>query len=372
MLAAMPTAKWEGIAETPVSPVTVTYRGRAHRLLLKRESCNLTGSVKDRTAAGLVRAMDAAQPLRPGTVVVESTSGNLGIALAAVLRERGCRFIAVIDPKTPQPTRSQLTRLGAEVRIVTEPDGNGGYLMSRLKTVRELCRANPGYRWTDQYRNPANPLVHEQTTGPEIIRQGGRELDAVYAAVSTGGTLAGISAAIRPLRRPIALIAVDAVHSLATPRGQARFAAPQAAGPQAAMGPGARLIPGIGASVPSAFLRPGAFDRAVAVDDAWAIAVGQIFHADTGISVGGSSASVLSACLSDLGGPRPPRRPLCLAADDGGKYANTIYDDGWLLEAGIFGEVKLALDQLRDDGLVFAGGAFAGEASVGGTFTGRG
>jgi N-(2-amino-2-carboxyethyl)-L-glutamate synthase len=347
MLAAVLT-EWleerETIQATPVSPIRVMHRKRVHRLLLKRESFNPTGSVKDRTAAGLVRALDAVEPLHPGTVVVESTSGNLGLALARRLMATGCRLIAVVDVKTPQPTRDLLQRAGVELRVVTEPDGNGGYLLTRLKTVRQLCRSNPSYRWTDQYRNRANPAIHEQTTGPEIIRQGGPELDAVYVAVSTGGTLAGISAAIRPLGRPIQLIAVDALRSLATPRSPA----------PAPSGPRSRLIPGIGASLPSSFLRPGAFDRAVAAADAEAIAVGRIFREDTGISVGGSSACVLSACLTDLDGPAPPAQPLCLAADDGEKYECTIYGDGWLQDAGVLDDVKLAVERLRCGGLTFA------------------
>jgi cysteine synthase len=207
-----------------------------------------------------------------------------------------------------------------------------------LRLVRELCEANPHYRWTNQYDNPANPLIHQDTTGPEIVAQAGPALDAVYVAVSTGGTLAGIARHIRPLRRPIRLIAVDAHGSRATTR--------QAAG--------WRHIPGIGSSRPSTLLRGDSYDRAVHVRDADAIAACHVFHADTGIRLGGSTGHVLHACLTDLAGSHPPVRPLCLCADDGGRYLDTIYDDGWLAAARLAPAVRRATGRLRRMGLTFS------------------
>jgi cysteine synthase len=326
------------ICPTPVTTVTVAYHGITHRILLKRECYLPTGSIKYRTAIGLLAGMDAERPLHPGTVIVESTSGGLGAALAHLLAPIGCQFIAVIDPKTPAAIRQRLVAAGAQLHCVTDSDGHGGYLYSRLRLVRELCQENPHYRWTNQYDNPANSRIHQDTTGPEITQQAGPGLDGVYAAVSTGGTLAGIAAHIRPLGRPVRIVAVDSQGSYAT--------TPQ---------PGAwRNIPGIGASRPSTLLRPGSYDRAVHVRDADAIAVCQIFHADTGVRLGGSSGHVLHACLADLAGPLPPARPLCLCADDGDRYTDTIYDPGWIAEVGLAAGVRASLGRLRGSGLSFA------------------
>lgn len=325
------------IRPTPVLAIAAQYRGIAHRVLLKQE-CHLpTGSIKYRTAVGLLAAMDRASPLLPGTTIVESTSGGLGYALAELLAPLRCQLVAVIDPKTPAVTRRLLTAAGAELRCVTEEDGHGGYLYSRLRLLRELCRANPHYRWTDQYDNPANPGIHQETTGPEIIEQAGPRLDTVYAAVSTGGTLAGITAHIRPLRLPIRIVAVDAQGSHATtPR------------------PGGwRHIPGIGSSRPSTFLRPDSYDRVIHVRDADAIAVCQMFHADTGIRLGGSSGHVLHACLAELTGPAPPVRPLCLCADDGDRYIDTIYNSDWVAEAQLAIDVQATIERLRRNRLAF-------------------
>jgi cysteine synthase len=283
--------------------------------------------------------LDRAEPLVPGTVVVESTSGNLGLAMARQLAEIDCRLIAVIDPKTPPTTRDTLAAAGVEVCYVDSPDGFGGYQLTRLERVRALCAANPGYRWPNQYGNYANPWIHQLTTGPEIARQGGRELDAVYVAVSTGGTLAGISAHLRTLDRPIRVVAVDAHGSLVT-----------------GSSPGRRHIAGIGASRPSAFLTDYSYDAAIRVDDAGAIAVCRILLADTGLALGGSSGCVLRACLTDLAGEHPPRHPLCVSPDAGDRYRATIYDDTWLTSVGIADEVRLAQRRLRAEGLRFRNG----------------
>jgi N-(2-amino-2-carboxyethyl)-L-glutamate synthase len=332
------------ISPTPVSDIHVRLRGRSHRILLKFEQFNATGSVKDRTAAGLLIAMGWQSRLVPGTTVVESTSGNLGLALAHLLRLVDCRLIAVIDPKTPRETRAALDAAGAEVICVEEPDGHGGYLLTRLRMVARLCRDDPDRRWSDQYSNQASPWIHRRTTGPEITAQAGAGLDAVYVAVSTGGTLAGVSAHLREVEPAVRIVAVDSVGSLATGTTSGR-----------------RLLTGIGSSQSSTFLGPGSYDQASAVADADAIAVCRLFREDTGIAVGGSSGCVLSACLRDLASDTPPRTPLCLCADSGDKYASTVYDDAWLRLGGIEADVARSVERMRRAGLTFSNGVPYGQ-----------
>lgn len=324
------------IATTPISTVVVEYRGRAHELILKHESLNPTGSIKDRTATGLLMDVDRVKPLVPGTVIIESTSGNLGLALARLVRMLDCHFIAVIDERTPMPTRNSMTESGVELRYVDEPDGQGGYLLSRLKAVRELCDANPDYRWPNQYHSNANPLIHEQTTGPEIARQGGGELDAVYVAVSTGGTLAGVSAHLRAVDPAIRIVAVDSTGSLVT----------------GGVG-GQRLIAGLGASRASSFLGEASYDEAAQIPAAATVAACRMFLQDTGVALGGSSGSVLCGYLGDLGRGRFPRRALCLCPDGGSKYLGTLYDDAWLSTVHITEDVHGAIEQFRSAGLRF-------------------
>jgi 2,3-diaminopropionate biosynthesis protein SbnA len=323
-------------ARTPVVCVSVRRDADVRPVLLKLEMANPTGSTKDRTARGILEAMNAAEPLRPGDVVVESTSGNLGLAMARLLTGMGCRFIAVTDLNTPEETRRRLAVAGAEVVVVDEPDGKGGYLLNRLRKVEALCSSNPGYRWSNQYGNPANPAAHASTTGPEIVAQGGPDLDRVYVAVSTGGTLAGVSRHLRIAVPRVRIVAVDAEGSLVT-----------------GTTPGRRLLSGIGASRPSSFLSPGDYDAATAVGDARSFAVCRMLRDDTGIWVGGSSGSVLSACLDDLHSGTPPHLPLCLLPDGGERYQNTFYDDDWLFEREVLDAVNQEQKGLREAGVAF-------------------
>ncbi|MEU9558207.1 pyridoxal-phosphate dependent enzyme [Streptomyces fumanus] len=333
----MPVLK-RALGRTPLLHLTVAYRGRTRWLALKLEGHGPSGSVKDRSAVGLVRALHEEQPLTPGTVVVESTSGNLGLALARLLRAVDCTFLAVIDLKTPPVTRRMLEADGARVLVVDEPDGQGGYLLSRLRTVRELLARNPGYRWPNQYENWAAPEVHRTTTGPEITQEAGAELDAVYVPVSTGGTLSGIASHLREYRPDVAPVAVDVRGSLAV-AGTA----------------GRRLIPGIGASRPSAFLKGAdSYDRLVQVDDVEAIAVCRILAEDLGLALGGSSGCAVRAVVTDLeNDPVPRGLAVCVAADGGAKYRDTLYSDDWASAQGIAEEMAATKARLRREGLFF-------------------
>ncbi|MFB8035518.1 pyridoxal-phosphate dependent enzyme [Streptomyces sp. NPDC056004] len=326
------------LTTTPLLRLDVAHRGRVRRLGLKLEEHGPTGSVKDRSAVGLLRALHDERPLTPGTVVVESTSGNLGLALARLLPTLGCDFLAVVDLKTPHATRRGLADSGARVIVVDEPDGLGGYLLSRLRRVRELCADNPGYRWPDQYENWAAPHIHRYTTGPELTAQAGPELGAVYIPVSTGGTLAGISAHLREHRPDVAAVAVDVRGSLAVSGSGGR-----------------RLVPGIGASRPSVFLKaPHSYHRAVHVDDIEAIAVCRIIAEDIGLALGGSSGCAVRAMLTDQEeAGTDGRLAVCLAADGGAKYRDTLYCDNWATEQGVAKEITAAVQRLRSEGLFF-------------------
>jgi N-(2-amino-2-carboxyethyl)-L-glutamate synthase len=173
-------------------------RGRSiRRVWLKLETHNPTGSIKYRTALGLLAALDAQELLRPGTRVVESTSGNLGLALAGLLARLDCQLVAVVNPKLPSPVRELLLAEGAELVTVHDRDSYGGYLLTRLAKVGEKRRADPQLRWTDQYNSPANPAAHRQSIAAELVNQTRGKVDAVLAAVSTGGTLVGLSEGLR-------------------------------------------------------------------------------------------------------------------------------------------------------------------------------
>lgn len=306
------------VGNTPLAQIALRIRGRRRIVHLKLESANPCGSLKDRTAQSLMDDLEQRGALERGSVLVESTSGNLGVALAWLARRRGYRFLAVIDPKATRENVTRLRRLGAQIELVDTPDDAGGYLLARIERVRQLCASSSAYVWPDQYHNPANPRAHEQGTGPELFQQLGGDLDAVFVAVSTGGTLAGLA---RFLRREIPctrIIAVDACGSVAL--GGA---------------PAPRLLTGIGASRASAFVSVGLYDERVLVHDAEAFAFCRALAREAGLTVGGSSGATLAACARVLAGDDDLERVVCLCADRGQSYASTIYSNRWLARHGI-------------------------------------
>lgn len=304
--------------DTPMVPVAAVHGARVDRIALKLEAFNRFGSIKARTAIGLVDALEQQGRLWPGARIVESTSGNLGVALAGVAAERGYRFTAVVDPRTAPALLDGMAELGAELDLVTEQDGAGGYLISRLRRVRDLTDGFPDRVWPNQYGNPANPRAHELGTAPELARQAAGTMDAVFVAVSTGGTLAGIGRYLRAHHPACRVIGVDVV-------GSAAFGGR----------PRARLLTGIGSSVRSQFLRPWMYDEHVEVEPGEALAACRRLAAQTGIEVGGSGGAVLAACLRHLRAHPDIRRPVCLCPDSGASYRQTIFDDGWLNANGL-------------------------------------
>jgi 2,3-diaminopropionate biosynthesis protein SbnA len=303
---------------TPLAKIVLTLAGSDRLVHLKLEGANPHGSLKDRTAVSLVDDLERRGLLQRGSIIVESTSGNLGVALAAVARGRGYRFLAVVDPKTTPENLDRLRRLGARIELVQTPDEAGGYLLSRLERVGELCASSSRLVWPDQYTNPANPRAHEHGTGPELLEQLDSDLDLVLVPVSTGGTLAGIARFLRRESPATRIVAVDALGSIAL-GGR----------------PGPRLLTGIGASRRSSFVSADLYDDRVLVADADAFAFCHALAACTGIRVGGSSGAALAACARLLANEAELGRVACLCPDRGDSYESTIYDDGWLRRHGI-------------------------------------
>jgi cysteine synthase len=251
-------------------------------------------------------------------VIVESTSGNLGVALAFISRAKGYRFLAVVDPKAPRETLERMRCLGAEIEMVSTPDTSGGYLLTRLGRVGELCASAPSYLWPDQYSNAANPSIHFRTTGPEILSQMNGVVDAVFVAVSTGGTLAGIGSYFKQASPKTRVIGVDAVGSVA-------FAG----------SPAPRKLNGIGSSRRSQFLTPDLYDMYLMVHDLEAFCFCRYLREKTHLLLGGSSGAVMAACARYLAAHSEIKRSVCLCADAGTNYISSIFDDDWMIQNGI-------------------------------------
>lgn len=284
-------------------------------LKLKCEGLNFAGSLKLRSAAGLVAAAEDSGQLDKHSVLIESSSGNLGLALAMIAANKGMRFVCVTDPRCNQSTLNLMRSLGAELVVVTERDDNGGYLQTRLNYVRMRCAEDPRFVWLNQYANPANWIAHYETTAPSIAKAF-PNLDVLFVGVGTGGTAMGCARYFRDSVSRVKVIAVDAV-------GSVTFGG----------APGPRAIPGIGASV-----RPGILDPSLFADVTHVAEKDSVRYcrelARSGFLFGGSTGTVVSGALRWLGQNDSQRRlqGVAISPDFADKYFDTVYDDAWVEE----------------------------------------
>jgi 2,3-diaminopropionate biosynthesis protein SbnA len=306
------------IGNTSLKSIYLNVDGIARKVHLKLEGENPAGSVKDRTAIALIEHVEAQKQIKNESVIIESTSGNLGVALALICRARGYQFLSVVDPKASRENIMRMRALGADIEQVHEADASGGYLLARLRRVQELCRQSDRYIWTNQYANAANPRVHYSSTAPELYRQMNGRVDAVFVAVSTGGTLAGMGRFFREKSPTTRMIGVDA-------KGSVVF------GGQ----PGPRRLTGIGSAQQSNFITSNSYDEHVLISDEEAFACCRLLMEMTGISVGGSAGAVLAACVKYLRRHPTVQRVACLCADRGENYSSTIYSDEWIKQQGL-------------------------------------
>ena len=284
-------------------------------VIAKLEFLNPGGSVKDRPARFIIEQGLRDGTIRPDTHLIESSSGNLGIALAMIARVYGLTFTCVVDPKIMSTNLQILQHLGARIDMVHEPDDQGGFLKTRIRRVHELLQTIPHSRWINQYANQLNWQAHYYATGSEIVDELDGPIDCLVAAVSTTGTILGMARRLRTAFPHLRVVAVDA-------EGSIIFGAP----------PGPRHIPGIGASRVPELLSRDEIDEVVYVDDREAILGCRDLAACEGILAGGSSGSVIAAVSKLL--PTFPAcyRVLTLFPDRGERYLDTVYDDDWVAQ----------------------------------------
>ena len=290
------------------------FAGR-HDVFLKLEGFSITGSIKIKTAMGLVDDLERRGVARPhDTVLVESSSGNLGLALSLVCAIKGYTFICVTDPNANLATIRGMELHGAQVVIVRERDPNGGYLASRFKTIDRILDSQPKAVWLNQYASLANKTVHAEQTGDEIARAFKR-VDWVFVGSGSTGTLGGVSERLRQAFPEITVVAVE-------PVGSVTFGG----------APAKRHIPGIGTSIRPALADVANPDKVVAVEETATVAACLSFVRDYHLVVGGSTGSVLAAVRQLAPEFRHGDTIVAISADLGEKYLDTIYDPAWVNE----------------------------------------
>jgi len=197
---------------------------------LKIEGLNPAGSIKLKTALAIVSDLEGRGLVTPKTKLIESSSGNLGVALAMVCATKGYKFVCVIDPNTAEPNRKMIKALGAQIIVVDRRDENGGFLNSRIRLIEQMVAQNPDYIWLNQYKNPNNPLAHYNSTAKAIADKF-RNIDFLFIGAGTTGTLMGCKRYFANHYPHTKVIAVDSV-------GSVTFGLPG----------GTRHIPGLGTS----------------------------------------------------------------------------------------------------------------------------
>ncbi|MFC5947770.1 2,3-diaminopropionate biosynthesis protein SbnA [Pseudonocardia lutea] len=287
-------------------------------LHLKCEGFNFAGSIKLKAATEMVEAAERRGVIRPWSVLVESSSGNLGVALSLLAASKGLRFVCVTDSRCNLATRRMMEALGAEVHVMTDPDPQEGLLGARLRHVRELLASDEKYVWLNQYGNADNWRAHYRRTAPEIHREF-PHLDVLFVGAGTTGTLMGCARWFREFAPEVRIVAVDAAGSVTF--GDA---------------PGRRMIPGLGSSVPSQFLEPALIDDVVRVEEADTV---RMCHrlARRGFLFGGSTGTVVSGAtrwLAEHG--TSATTAVALAPDLGERYLDTVYQSNWV--EGLYGD----------------------------------
>jgi cysteine synthase A len=318
------------IGNTPLVELVNIFSPLHFRLFVKLESLNPGGSMKDRPAINIIREGLRSGAIRPDSVIIESSSGNMGIGLAQACSYYGLRFVCVVDAKTTLQNRLLLQAYGAEVDLVEKPDPETGeYLQARLNRVNELLASHENAFWTNQYANPHNSDAHHHTMD-EIVTALDDKVDYVFCATSTCGTLRGCSEFVRERKLPTKVIAVDAVGSVIFDGQSAK-----------------RLIPGHGAAVRPPLYQPGLADRCVHVTDLECVIGCRLLARREAILAGGSSGAIIMA-VNHLR-PSIPEGAVCVTIlpDRGERYLDTIYSDSWVEEH--FGDVShLWLDSRLD------------------------
>jgi cysteine synthase A len=280
------------------------------KLYLKLECFNPGGSIKFKPALGLVRELEVSGKLHPGCTLIETTSGNMGIALSMVARARGYSFICVSDDKITHHNRALVQAYGAELVVMS-----GSKLADRFEYIRQRVSVRPDLVWTRQFSSTANPASHERTTALELHTMFPR-LDYVFVGTGTAGTATGCARALARLRPSAKVVAVDAEGSRHfDPTGSQR-----------------RKLPGIGATERSGFLDGAPLDGFVIVPEEEAVAACHRLVSTTGWLAGASTGSVLAGVYRQQHRFAPGDVVVAISADHGERYLDSVYSEAWLAE----------------------------------------
>lgn len=307
------------VGATPTVQLRNLTRAGEARLVAKLENTNPGGSLKDRPAWFIIRQAELDGLLPPGGTIIESSSGNFGLALAMIGASRGYRVIAIVDPKLTATNRDLLEAFGAEIIVVDQQDDSGSYHKTRIELANRLYREIPGSFRPDQCFNPSNSEAHYRSTARELTDQVGRNLAAVVCTVSTGGQLAGIARYVKERAPRVEIIGVD-VEGSTVFGGEAH----------------SYLTPGVGLSWTPANLDDlSLVDAVYMVTDEDAHLACRTLARTEGVLAGVSTGAALLVALARAVRGRPEEQIAFLACDRGERYLATAFSHDWLCAHGL-------------------------------------
>ena len=264
------------IGKTPLVRLNRITKGLESEIVAKLESFNLSGSVKDRIGVAMIQEAEKEGKITPGkTTLIEATSGNTGIALASVSASRGYRLILTMLENVSEERKKILSFLGAEIVLIPKEKGMRG----AIEKAEELAKANPDSFIPNQFENPANPLAHERTMGPEIWKDTEEKIDILVAGVGTGGTITGASSYLKKKKPGIKIIAVEPASSPVLSGGK----------------PGSHRIEGMGAGFIPKVLDRSLLDEVFQASDEEASKAARSLAKEEGILAGISSGAAVHA-----------------------------------------------------------------------------
>ena len=306
-------AKYEDISQafggTPLVRLNRVTEGAGATVYAKLEFYNPASSVKDRLGIALINAAEASGQLQPGGTIVESTSGNTGIALAMVGAARGYRVILTMPASMSKERRALLKAFGAEL-VLTDPYKG---MTEAIAEVERIVEATPGAVWVRQFENEANPQIHYETTGPEIWADTEGEVDVVVAGVGTGGTITGVGRYLKEQKPGVKIIAVEPKDSPMLTEGRA----------------GGHRIQGIGPNFVPPVLDRSVLDEIITVEFPDAVRVSRELARTEGLLVGMSAGAAVWAALEVARRPEHEGQTIVVVIPDSGEryLTTTLFED---------------------------------------------
>ena len=312
----MPCNILDQVGNTPMVAINIKNKPNLN-FFAKLEFYNPTGSVKDRAAAFVIKKILNERIINKNTTLIESSSGNFGVALSAYSKMYGLKFICIIDKNTSSVNEMLIKANGAQIIKVNEPDEYGGYLLNRIRKIKDIIKATSNIYWINQYENPLNAEAYYETLGNEICNEIDGSIDYIFLGVSSGGTITGVSQRVKKKFPNCKVIAVDIFGSVIFGNS-----------------PQKRYIPGIGSSMVPKIIQSAHIDDIVWVSEIETVESCKELLREHNIFAGGSSGSVYAA-IKNYFSIREIKKTLnvvCIFPDRGERYCNTVYNDRWCEE----------------------------------------